>query len=140
MKSRVPATPLANSFGVLSPMSCEDGAHYIPAAKPPRSPRLYRRSEPVGVQAFHPQGLIEGFDVSVVGRFSRPAKVDFDPVLIRPQVHDLTAELGSVVAEKHLRCSPLGTNLIEHLALKGRTPAERVVQLAPSPPTVWNLS
>src|SRR5208282_3521352 len=47
-------------------------------------------------------------------RFSRPAEVDLHSVLVSPQVHDLTGELRSVITEKHLRCSALEANLIEH--------------------------
>src|SRR6266852_6778576 len=63
---------------------------------------LRSASRTVHIQALGAQGAVERLHMRVVGRLPRPGEVDLDAVVIRPQVHDLTDKLGTVIAEQHL--------------------------------------
>ena len=54
------------------------------------------------IQALGPQGVVERLHVRVVGWLPRPREVDLYPVVVRPQIHDLTGELGPIVTEQEL--------------------------------------
>src|SRR5579859_5711931 len=71
------------------------------------------------VQALGPQGTVEAFDVRIVGRLARPAEIDLHPILIRPQVHDLTGKPRSIITKEHLGGSTPRTDPIEHLDYMG---------------------
>ena len=51
--------------------------------------------------------------VRVVGRLAWPGEIDVRPIVIRPQIHALTGELRSVVAEQELWRSSLLSNGIQ---------------------------
>src|SRR6202142_2515962 len=74
--------------------------------------RFRQGSEPMRVQALRSERPVEGFDVSVVGWFPRSAEIDLYSVLVGPEVHDLTGELGPVITEKHLRPTPFESKSI----------------------------
>src|ERR1700691_2957799 len=74
--------------------------------------RFRQGSEPMRVQALRSERPVEGFDVSVVGWFPRSAEIDLYSVLVGPEVHDLTGELGPVITEKHLRHTPFESKSI----------------------------
>src|SRR5271156_7006960 len=74
--------------------------------------RFRQGSEPMRVQALRSERPVEGFEVSVVGWFPRSAEIDLYSVLVGPEVHDLTGELGPVITEKHLRHTPFESKSI----------------------------
>lgn len=63
---------------------------------------LRQGREPMHIQTLRPQSSIERFHIGVVGRLPGPREVDLHLVLIGPQIHALTGELRSVVAEDEL--------------------------------------
>src|SRR5450631_1128954 len=72
-----------------------------------KPPCLVQVSEPVGIQTFGTEGAIERFDEGVVSWLARTREVDLHPVLVSPQIHCLTGELASVIAEQQFRHSAL---------------------------------
>jgi len=56
------------------------------------------RQRPVSnrVREFNSKHPVEGFDVSLVGRFSRSTEADLNSVSAGPRDRDLTSELGFV--------------------------------------------
>jgi hypothetical protein len=63
--------------------------------------------EPVRIEALPSQRRMEGFPMGIVRRRPRSREVDAHRVLIRPQSHDLTAELAAVIAQEPSRGTPL---------------------------------
>lgn len=62
------------------------------------------------VEALRPKGPVERFHVRVIGRFARPREVDPHTILVCPQIHNVARKLGPIIAEQHLRRSPILPN------------------------------
>ena len=75
--------------------------------------RLVEAVEPVHVQAFIAKRSVEGFDVTVVGRFTWPTEVDVGPMPVCSQVEKASRELGAVVDEQILRLPACGDETIK---------------------------
>lgn len=67
----------------------------------------------MGVETFIAQATIEAFDVSVLLRLAGCDVVPLDPPVLRPAQDRQTRQLGSVVADDHLRFAANGANRIE---------------------------
>ncbi len=65
------------------------------------------------VQALGPQGAVERLHVRVVGWLPRPREVNAHLVVVRPQIRDLTGELGPIVTEQELWNTSRQPNLIQ---------------------------
>lgn len=62
--------------------------------------RVGKRQEPVRVQAFCPEAPVEGFDVGVVRRLSRPGEVERDAFGVGPQVEVSGDELAAMAVRR----------------------------------------
>ncbi len=62
--------------------------------------------EPVQIKAFVPELAVEALHVSIINWLPRTDKVKFDTALIRPGIHSVTDELGTVVHDDLLRETP----------------------------------
>ena len=66
-------------------------------------PGIRQRQEPVRVQAFGAQSVIERLDERIVGRLARSREVEQDVVLVRPQIQVARYELTALVDADHAR-------------------------------------
>ena len=55
------------------------------------------------VQALVPKRSVKRLDVPIVGRLAWPREADLYPILISPQVQNLTGKLAPIIAEQPLR-------------------------------------
>jgi len=76
-------------------------------------PCLRQGGEPVYIQTLGPQRAVERLHVRVIRGLPRPREVDAHLVVIGPQIHDLTGELRSVIAEQELGNPALLPNAIQ---------------------------
>jgi hypothetical protein len=65
------------------------------------------------IQVFGLEDAVERLYARVVGRLPRPGEVDAHSVVVRPQIHDLTSELGPIVTEEKLWSTSRQPNLIQ---------------------------
>lgn len=65
------------------------------------------------VQAFCPESPVEGFDVGVVRRFSRPGEVERDAFGVGPQVEVSGYELAALVDADRFRIADLRADLFQ---------------------------
>ena len=96
----------------------------IVVVMPPRltfMPGIGQAQEPVCVETLGPDPAVEGFREGIVGRFAGSAEVEYDIMLVGPQVEVLRDELRPLVHPDPLR-SPILTRdpfqRVDHVAAR----------------------
>lgn len=69
----------------------------------------------MGIQAFGPEFPIEAFDLTVVGWFGWPGKVEGDALLVSPQIEVARDEFTSVINTDRGRIADLPTHALKRL-------------------------
>jgi hypothetical protein len=76
---------------------------------------IFKRHEPVGVQALCPELAVQALDESIIRRLAGPGEVERDPALIGPQVEIPGNELRALVDPDHPGQPDLAADTFEHI-------------------------
>ncbi|SMP76405.1 hypothetical protein SAMN06265222_12135 [Neorhodopirellula lusitana] len=72
------------------------------------------RQEPIYVETFGVNASIEGFDKSVIRRFSGPTEFERHAIGMRPRIPNFRCELGTVVDTDRLRQFSIASQTIQN--------------------------
>ena len=75
------------------------GSHFVVLSSPffDLFARVVQIQKPIPAQTFEPNGRVEAFEISIVGRLSGSAKIERDAVGVSPQIKFFRGELAALI-------------------------------------------